>query len=108
MKKEDIKPNTFPKYKPNPILAGLPDYLKDHANFKKIQLALLNAGATRHSHAEVLEWAGCKACQQKQWDRKEMMKKLGFRSGAQYLMWFKIHKQIDSMERVPLVDWKKK
>lgn len=88
----------------HPMVASLPDYLKDSANFDKIQMAILDAGATKHSHGDVGEWASCISCQQKEWDRKEMMIKLGFQSAAQYKAWQKIHTKIK--ERNPLVKWK--
>ena len=96
----EITKDTFPKNKPHPIVATLPAYLKDHANYDKIEKAILDAGATRHSHAEVVDWACCKECQSKQLDRLRMMRGLGFQSAAQYLAWKKIHQQIK--ERVPL------
>jgi len=100
MKPEDIKPDTFPKYTGNPLTKDLPDHLKDHANYDKIQRALLDAGATKHSHADMEAWSGCSECQQAQWNRKEMMKELGFTSGKQYMAWQRIHEEIKS--RVPL------
>ncbi len=101
----DITPQAFPKAKLHPILASLPEYLKDPANFDKIQRAILDAGATKHSHGEVVDWAGCTYCQGKEWDRKEMIQRLGFTSGAQYMAWKKIHTTIK--DRYPLVMWKK-
>ena len=102
---EEIKPDTFQKPKLHPLLAMLPDYLKDPANYYKIQKAIIEAGATKHSHGEITDWAACKYCQQKQWNRKETMLKLGFKNGPQYMMWKKTH--IDIIERTPLVNWKK-
>lgn len=100
----DIKPDTFPKEKKvHSLVASLPDYLKDHANYEKIQRAILDAGATRHSHGEMVEWAQCKHCQQKQHDRLMMMRKLGFRSAAQYMTWNKIHNEIT--KRVPFAKY---
>lgn len=87
------------------ITKNLPDYLKDPANYYKIQKAILEAGATRHSHGEIGEWAKCKQCQQKEMDRLLMMKKLGFQNGKQYMAWKRIMNKID--ERMPLVDWGK-
>lgn len=85
------------------VLHGLPNYLKDPANYEKIQKAIINAGATRHSHSEVADWAGCFHCQQKEWDRKEMMLGLGFTSGRQYMVWKKVIHQMNSMTRDPLI-----
>lgn len=94
LKASEITKETFAPPKPHPILATLPDYLKEPNNYDKIQRAILEAGATRHSHAEVVDWAGCKACQAKQIDRLMMMKKLGFQNAAQYMVWQKIHREI--------------
>lgn len=104
----EITKDTFPKAdktKLHPMLAKLPAYLKDPANYRKIQLALLDAGATKHSHAEIIDWSACVECQRKQHDRKEMMRKLGFTSGTQYMAWKQVHEKIK--ERNPLVDWTK-
>ena len=97
---EKITPSSFPMYRPNPLLATLPAYLKDPANYQKVQKALIQAGATKHSHGEMVDWAACKTCQRKQWDRKEMMLKLGFKSGASYMAWKKTMETIK--RRVPL------
>lgn len=95
----EITPTTFPTYVPNPLLADLPAYLKDPENYDKVRLAILDAGATRHSHGDIAEWAACKTCQRKAWERKEMMKKLGFTSGAQYMAWHKVINAMISKKR---------
>jgi hypothetical protein len=96
-------PKQVPLSKGQLLLQGLPDYLKDPANYMKIQKAILDAGATKHSHSEMILWAECKSCQKKQWDRKETMHHLGFKSGAQYLAWKKImDTMIDVTKRVKL------
>lgn len=92
----------LPIYTPNPLLAELPDYLKDPANFKKIQRALLDTLATSHSHSEVIDFTKCFHCQVKVQDLAEMKNKLGFRSAAQYLEWKKTHELIITKRRVPL------
>lgn len=103
MKQEEAK--KLPKAgKVHPMLASLPTYLKDPKNYEKVQRALLDAGATKHSHGEIVEWAACVYCQQRQHDRKEMMYRLGFRSGAQYMAWKQVHEEIK--KRNPLVNWK--
>lgn len=94
------KPDIHFKPKIHPILAQFPPHLKDPRNYEKIQRELLNAGATKHSHAEVIEWAGCKDCQGREWNRKEVMVRLGFKSGTHYLVWRRIMETIKS--RVPL------
>lgn len=97
-------PNDLPKELPQSrtaqLLAELPEYLKNRANYKKIQKAILQAGATKHSHSDVTLWAACFVCQRKQNDRLLMMKSLGFRSRAHYMAWQKIHEH--PLMRTPL------
>lgn len=101
-----ITKNSFPKAnKPHPLIASLPKHLKDPANYDKIELALINSLATTHSHSDVLAWFNCKKCQSKIFEHRELMKKLGFQSPAQYLLWKKIHTEIKN--RYPLLDWSK-
>lgn len=96
MDKEKAK--QLPKNLSNPLVAKLPPHLKDPANFEKIQKALYDTGGSRcDSHNEVFEWANCKKCERRQWEKKELMKKLGFESGAQYLEWVKIHRRIQEL-----------
>lgn len=85
----------------HPLVSMLPDHLKKPENYDKIKKAILNAGATKHSHGEVADWAGCKECQQKQLDRLRMMKGLGFRSAAQYKIWDKIHAIVKGRAPLP-------
>lgn len=100
IKPEDVKPDTFPQaLKPN-VLAGLPEWLKDHDNYDKVQKALLETLASKHSHSDMVEWAACATCQRKVHDHAEMVRKLGFLSPAQYFAWKKIHQHIT--ERVKL------
>jgi len=101
MKPEDIKPDTFPNAsKKVPILAELPAYLKDPANYKKIRLALLDTLATTHSHSDLLEWGACGQCQMKVRNHAEMIRKLGFTCPAQYYAWRKISEKVE--ERMKL------
>lgn len=102
---QEITPKTFSKQKQHWLIASLPEYLKKPENYEKIQRAILDAGATRHSHAEVIDWAGCTHCQRKQLDRLLFMKKLGFVNAAQYKSWQRIHETIK--ERVPLPKYNK-
>lgn len=95
----------LPKYRPNPIFNGLPDYLKDPKNFKKIEKAILETLAGKCSHGEVIEWATCAKCQRRFAERSAFIQKLGFRSPAQYMAWKKVHEEIT--RRDPLTDWKK-
>lgn len=86
--------------KPHPLLADIPDHLKDAKNYNKIQKAIIEAGMSKHSHADVGTWAGCKACQKKQGDRLLMMKSLGFKSKAHYMVWQKIHREISQRDKL--------
>lgn len=92
----------LPRSVPNPFTAGLPDYLKDPDNYDKVRKAILDAGATRHSHGDPMVWAACKTCQKAAWSRKETMKKLGFQNAQQYLAWQKIMTMMTSTKRDPL------
>lgn len=99
-KKKEIKPDTFPKHAPNPLLAGLSDYLKDPANYESVQRQLLEALASPHSHSDILEWGKCAECGPKIKAHRETMKKLGFKSSAQYMAWKRVHETIKG--RIPL------
>ena len=91
-----------PKKLPKNNISSLPRHLKDPANYEKIMKALYEAGASTCDHTEVLEWGGCLKCQRKQWDRKEMMARLGFQNGQQYLQWRRIHERIRNLRKDPL------
>ena len=96
----EISPTTFPKYRPHPILASLPPYLKDHKNYEKIQKFIIESLASKHSHGEMMEWATCAACQKRFAERGAILKELGFKHPSQYMAWRKIHEHIKA--RVPL------
>ena len=100
LKPDEITPETFPKANKVSVLAGLPEYLKDRANYPKIQKALLETLASKHSHSDILAWGNCVPCQQKIHDHAEMVRKLGFTSSAQYYAWKKVMQEIE--RRVPL------
>ena len=95
LKPEDIQLDTFVHEKKVPVLAGLPEYLKNPENYKKIRLALLDTLASTHSHADILEWGNCPKCQMKLHNHAEMVRKLGFTCPAQYYAWKKISDQVE-------------
>jgi hypothetical protein len=99
---DNNQPKVFPKYTPNPLLRGLPQYLKDPKNYKKIQKTTINALAGTHSHGEIMEWAECFVCQKRFAERSGVMKKLGFQSPAQYLEWSKVMRIMINPKRVPI------
>jgi len=93
----------LPKKIPN-VLDGLPAHLKDPENFDKIQKALLETLATRHSHSDILAWGSCRQCAPKLRNHREMMVKLGFKSPAQYMQWRKVHTFIKERVRLQKYD----
>ena len=94
MKPEDFKNKPFVKLQPNPLVKDMPKHLKDHANYDKIRLAILDTFNTGHSHSEMSEFAVCQTCSGKMLERRELLKKLGFKNAAQYMEWQKIHSHI--------------
>ena len=99
---EQVPKNLPARLPQNNLLVSLPRHLKDPANYEKIQRAIFEAGASTCDHSDVYEWAGCMKCQRKQWNRKETMRRLGFETGHQYLLWRRAHEQIRSLRRDPL------
>lgn len=84
----------------SPTLAGLPEYLKDPKNYIKVQKALLETMSCSKSHSDPSEMFHCKQCTENMIKRRELMKKFGFKSPAQYLDWKKTHEEIK--KRMPL------
>jgi len=82
------------------VLAGLPEYLKDPANYQKIRKAIYETIATKHSHSDILEWGACVNCQIKLKEHGELIRRLGFTCPEQYRAWLKVHAKIE--ERVKL------
>lgn len=94
----DIKPVL------NPLIASLPPYLKDPANFEKVQKSIIETFRSTCSHSDMLEWSNCLKCTKKMLERRALLKKLGFKSAAQYMAWRKVHETI--VTRFPLWDFK--
>lgn len=88
----------------HPLLASLPDFLKDPANYEKIQMAVYKTFRTKHSHGDILEWSKCSECSGKMLKRRHLLKSLGFKHPAQYMAWQKVHTEIK--KSYPLMDWK--
>jgi hypothetical protein len=76
------------------LVQSMPAHLKDPANYEKIRKVILEALAGGHSHGEMMEWAACAICQRRFFERRDVLKKLGFRNAAQYMAWQKIHEEI--------------
>lgn len=92
-------------YKPNALVANLPEYLKDPANYEKIRRQIYETIVSNCGHADLGEMAVCKICSDKMLERRRLLKKLGFKNPAQYFAWQKTHEKIK--ETFPLVDWQK-
>lgn len=96
----------LPRFKPNPLVASLPEHLKDPANYMKIKKAIADTMKKCHkSHADVGEMATCWKCSDGMLERRALLKRLGFKNPAQYRKWQEINNKIK--ELYPLVDWTK-
>jgi len=104
MSDSNITSKTFGKKFAPRLTDSLPDFLKDPANFLKVQQAIYKTIATKHSHGDVFEYAKCSACSRKMLERRHLLKSLGFKNPAQYMQWQKTHAEI--RKRFPLMDWK--
>lgn len=78
----------------HPMIASLPPHLKDPANYEKIRKAIIEALAGNCSHSEMMDWAGCSACQERFQNKRAVLKSLGFKNPRQYMAWQKIHQTI--------------
>lgn len=78
------------KRKPNPLFESLTDYLKDPANYEKIENELASMLKTDHKHKTVKEYVTCMWCQKKRELRQNRMRVMGFTSPEQFLEWRKI------------------
>lgn len=101
MNKEQAK--KLPRHLKNPLLEGLPAYVKDPKNFFDIQQSIINTVQTTCSHGDVMEYAKCKKCTEKMLERRKLLKKYGFKNPKQYFEWRKVHQEI--RRRYPLMDW---
>lgn len=86
------------------VLAGLPEWLKDPANYEDVEKQIIQTFVSTCAHSEIMDWANCPKCTKKMLERRKLLKRLGFKNPAQYLAWKKTHQAIK--ERYPLVDWK--
>lgn len=96
--KEAMK-SAVPFKKVNP-LDGLPAWLKEAKHFMPVQKALLETMSCGKSHSDPSEMFDCQKCSENVVIRRELMKKFGFRSSAQYMAWKKTHEDIKN--RMPL------
>jgi len=102
----EFKPDIKLKPKTHPLIASLPDFLKDPKNFIPIQRKILKTLETKCSHSDVLEFAKCPVCTENMLKRRKILRDLGFKNPAQYFAWRRVHESI--AQRFPLVDWDKK
>lgn len=104
MNKDDIDKDTFPtakKLQSKDLLAVLPEYLKDPANYQKIRKEEIDILASRCGHSDPLEWHACSKCSARIRDHAEFLRKLGFINPAQYYAWRKTHEYIEKRVRLP-------
>jgi|SRR3990167_8850289 len=110
MKKKQVEPEdrkaeevakNLPKELPPRVSAflGMPQYLKEPKNYEKIFKAIYEAGNSKCSHSDVLEYSVCKKCEGARFNRMMMMKKLGFKDGQQYLAWRRVHENLRTYHR---------
>ena len=102
MKKEDITPSTFPKYRPDHLTKSLPVFVKDPANYNTIQRQLLETLASRHSHSDMETWSKCIECQLKVKEHGALMRKFGFKNKETYYAWKKIMHVMLTGDRIKL------
>lgn len=86
--KLDMK--TLGDLKPNPVFKGLSKTLKDPKIYKKVEKQLLKIMQAGHKHKNPSSWFKCKDCQIRFNEKRETLKKLGFKSLNQYLEWRKV------------------
>ena len=76
--------------KPNPIFKGLPESLKDPKIYEETEKKLILILKSDHKHKTASSYTKCKECNAKREERKNLMKKIGFKSIQQYMEWKKI------------------
>lgn len=87
----NIKSSELGTLKPNEVLSGLPDKLKDPAMFTVIERKLAKIIKSDHKHKTAKIYVKCAECQEKRQKRLDEIKALGFKNIQQYLEWKKIH-----------------
>ena len=95
------KPKITYKLPVSVLLKDLPDWVKDHANYMKIERALLDTlTGCRKAHSEVTDISKCKKCTENMLVRRKLMETFGFKSPGVYYAWKKTHHKITKL--VPL------
>lgn len=94
------QPEVEYKSKVNPMLARLPDYVKDPKNYLTIEKALLETLSCGKAHSDPIKMSECLQCTDNMKTRRELMRKFGFTSPAIYMAWKQIHQEIK--KRIPL------
>jgi len=74
----------------NPILKGLPKFLKDPKNYKGVEQRLRLALVSDHKHSTIKAQIACSRCQKKMERKREVMKEYGFKDFAQLMEWRKV------------------
>lgn len=87
------------KSKLHPLLAILPEHLKDPRNYLKIKKEIYKTIATNCGHDSIAKMAECEKCSKNMMKRRLLLRKLGFKNPQQYQAWQKIMDVI--IERFP-------
>ncbi len=86
-----MKKELWPELKKlHPLVADLPDELKDPKCFKKIEKKLHKIMESDHNHKAMITFQKCKECQARFNEKRHQIKKYGFKSYEQYLFWKRI------------------
>lgn len=86
-----MKKELWPEVKKlHPLVAELPEELKDPACYKDIEDKLARIMFSDHQHKYLITFQKCKRCKDKVLKKRAAIKELGFKSYEQYLMWKKI------------------
>lgn len=102
----DTKPDIKYANPTNPLLDGLPEFLKEPKNYMKVQKALLDTLSCGKLHSDPLKMMECSKCTENMITRKKLMEKFGFGKEddvltlKRYMEWKKIHEEIK--RRMPL------
>lgn len=78
------------RYKQNPELKGIPDELKEVGRYKEIEKHYANILLTSHKHKTPRTFAKCVECLNKIQERRDYIKKLGFKDYAQFMLYRRV------------------
>lgn len=107
----EVPKQPLPKYQLSPLIASMPEHLKDPANYERIKKAIADTMVFTDTklekvcaHENIEAMSKCPKCTKRMLERRLLLRKLGFKNPAQLRIWHKIHTEIQ--QRYPLVNWK--